>query len=163
VKRNESKKQSNNSKQEKENTENETHAEWVERTKAKAKLMLDQACRKFEEHQAARIAKFGRWAPVVDALEDVAYAVFDVAENAVSDQPRQLAKVHRAREVILARLSGDEASRASLVDVMYTASLLARLVDDELKLGIAAVADNNLATLAAREISDALSFAFARL
>jgi hypothetical protein len=163
VKKKEAKKQSKSSKQQKEDIEKETHAAWVEKTKAKAKVMLELAWQKHAQQQAERVAKFGRWVAVVDALESVVYATFDVAEHAVFDEPRQLAKVQRVRDVVIARLCGEETSTASLPDVTFTAGLLAQLVDDDFKLGIAAVPDALIATLAAHEMGGALSYAFARL
>jgi hypothetical protein len=163
VKKKEPKTQKKNSKQQKEDIEKETHAARVEKAKAKAELMIELACKQVEQQQAERAATFGRWAPVVDALESVVHATFDVAEGAVFDEPRQLAKVQRVRDVVLARLSGDGRATASLADATFAVGLLAQLVDDDFKLGIAAVPDAVAATLAAREIREVLSHAFARL
>lgn len=152
-----------NSKQHKELTEKELHAAWIEKTKAKAAAMIERARKKYEQQQAERVETFGRWAPVVDALEDLVHATFDVAQEAVLESPRQLATLLRVRDAVTARLRGDEGPTPNLADVTYTVGLLAQLVDDDFTLGVAAVPDALLATLAAREVRDALSRAFAPL
>jgi len=143
-------------------TEKEIHDAWIEKTKLKAAMMLALAHDEYERNQAARVKKFGRWASVVDALEDVARATFDVAKTAVRDCPREVAKVQRVHDAVVARLDGDHKPTAELPDVAFTLGLLAHLADRDFGVGISTLPDALLAVLGASPFGRDTSLGFAR-
>lgn len=76
------------------------------------------------------------YGPAILAIRDLATWAFDVAERDVADWPEGLHRVHTARRFVLARIRGKRARRVPFEDVVFTAGLLARIFDDELRLGM---------------------------
>ncbi len=76
------------------------------------------------------------YGPANTAARDLAMWALDLAEHDVEDWPAARKHVRNARRFVLARLGGKE-RRMPVEDVIFTASLLARIFDDDLGLGLA--------------------------
>ncbi|MGN6109129.1 MAG: hypothetical protein ACTHU0_28745 [Kofleriaceae bacterium] len=74
------------------------------------------------------------YGPARAAVHDLATWALDIAERAVCDWPAGLAHVRNTRRFVTARINGKRPRRASIDDVMFTARLLARIFEDELRL-----------------------------
>lgn len=79
------------------------------------------------------------YGPAIVAIHDLAAWAFDVAERDVVDWPEGLRRVHTARRFVLARIRGKRARRVPFEDVAFTAGLLVRIFDDEMRLGMTEV------------------------
>jgi len=79
------------------------------------------------------------YGPAIVAIHDLAAWAFDVAERDVDDWPEGLRRVHTARRFVLARIRGKRARRVPFEDVAFTAGLLVRIFDDEMRLGMTEV------------------------
>lgn len=66
------------------------------------------------------------------AANDLAVRVFDLARDAADDWPEGAKRVQRARQYVMARLQGKRPRAAPLEDLALTASLLCRVLEDEL-------------------------------
>lgn len=76
------------------------------------------------------------YGPAAAAARDLATWALDIAERDVGDWPEARKRVRNARRFVFARLDGKE-RRMPIEDVIFTASLLARIFDDELDLDVA--------------------------
>jgi hypothetical protein len=76
------------------------------------------------------------YGPANVAARDLAIWALALAERDVEDWPAARKRVRNARKFVLARLSGND-RRMPVEDVIFTASLLARIFDDDLGLGLA--------------------------
>lgn len=76
------------------------------------------------------------YGPAVVAARDLATWALDIAERDVDDWPEARKRVRNARRFVFARLDGKE-RRMPIEDVIFTASLLARIFDDDLDLDVA--------------------------
>lgn len=99
-----------------------------------------------EEHRS----RLGRWANVMNALENVVDATLDVAEDAVRGVPRQLAKVQHVRRAASARFAGVD-EEVDTLDLLFTVGLLVRLAESEFgELGLSTLQDALLSRVDAR-------------
>jgi hypothetical protein len=76
------------------------------------------------------------YAPARAAISDLANWAFDLAERDVEDWPVARQRVKNVRRSIMAELGRTRAPRASLEDLMFTASLIARILDADLGLDL---------------------------
>jgi len=76
------------------------------------------------------------YGPAAAAARDLATWALDIAERDVGDWPEARKRVRNARRFVFARLDGKE-RRMPIEDVIFTASLLARIFDDDLDLDVA--------------------------
>lgn len=76
------------------------------------------------------------YGPAVVAARDLAIWALDLAAHDVRDWPEAKRRVQRTRRFVLARLAGRR-SLAPVEDLIFTASLLARIFDDDLELDLA--------------------------
>jgi hypothetical protein len=76
------------------------------------------------------------YGPAVVAARDLATWALDIAERDVGDWPEARKRIRNARRFVFARLSGKE-RRMPIEDIIFTASLLARIFDDDLDLDVA--------------------------
>lgn len=75
------------------------------------------------------------YGPANTAARDLAMWALALAERDVDDWPVARKRVRNARRFVLARLAGKD-QRMPVEDVIFTASLLARIFDDDLGLGL---------------------------
>lgn len=73
------------------------------------------------------------YGPAAAAARDLAAWALDIAERDVGDWPEARTRVRNTRRFLLARLAGKD-RHAPVEDVVFTASLLARIFDDDLHL-----------------------------
>ena len=76
------------------------------------------------------------YGPAVVAARDLATWALDIAERDVGDWPEARKRIRNARRFVFARLAGKE-RRMPIEDIIFTASLLARIFDDDLDLDVA--------------------------
>lgn len=76
------------------------------------------------------------YGPANTAARDLATWALALAERDVADWPAARKRVRNTRRFVLARLAGKD-RRMPTEDVLFTASLLARIFDDDLGLGLA--------------------------
>lgn len=79
------------------------------------------------------------YGPAIVAIDDLATWAFDVAEQDVDGWPEGLRRVHTARRFVLARIRGRRARRVPFEDVVFTAGLLARIFESDMRLGMTEV------------------------
>ncbi len=77
------------------------------------------------------------YGPARAAISDLANWAFDLAERDVEDWPVAKRRVKNVRRSILAEIGGERRPRASLEDLMFTANLIARVLDADLGLDVA--------------------------
>ena len=75
------------------------------------------------------------YGPAAAAARDLATWALDVAERDVGDWPEARNRIRNTRRFVFARLAGKD-RRMPVEDVIFTASLLARIFDDDLELDI---------------------------
>ncbi|MBK9032059.1 MAG: hypothetical protein IPL61_12170 [Myxococcales bacterium] len=75
------------------------------------------------------------YGPAVVAIEDLIGWAFEVAAASVADVPADVRRVKNARRYALAAIHGQADPRA-VEDVVFTAALLARVLDADLGLGL---------------------------
>lgn len=76
------------------------------------------------------------YGPAAAAARDLATWALDIAERDVGDWPEARKRIHNTRRFVLARIAGKD-RRMPVEDVIFTASLLARIFDDDLDLDVA--------------------------
>ncbi|MFT3695821.1 MAG: hypothetical protein QM831_21980 [Kofleriaceae bacterium] len=76
------------------------------------------------------------YGPGAAAARDLANWALDIAARDVGDWPEARKRIRHTRRFVLARLDG-KTRRMPVEDVIFTASLLARIFDDELDLDVA--------------------------
>jgi hypothetical protein len=76
------------------------------------------------------------YGPANAAVLDLATWALDIAERDVADSPADRRRVRNTRRYVLARLDGKHTRRLPVEDVIFTASLLARIFDDDLGLDL---------------------------
>lgn len=76
------------------------------------------------------------YGPASAAVRELALWALAVAERDVEDWPAARKRVRNTRRFVLARLDGKD-RRLPIEDVLFTASLLARIFDDDLGLDLA--------------------------
>jgi hypothetical protein len=76
------------------------------------------------------------YGPAIGAVADLATWALDLAAEDVEDWPEGRRRVSAARKYVLDRLRGRRARHAPVDDVRFTASLLARIFDADLELGM---------------------------
>ena len=76
------------------------------------------------------------YGPAAAAARDLATWALDVAERDVGDWPEARKRIRNARRFVLARIAGKD-RHMPVEDVIFTASLLARIFDDDLDLDVA--------------------------
>jgi len=76
------------------------------------------------------------YGPAVTAARDLATWALDLAERDVGDWPEARKRIRNTRRFVLARIAGKDRSMP-FEDVIFTASLLARIFDDDLDLDLA--------------------------
>ncbi len=76
------------------------------------------------------------YGPAATAARDLATWALDIAERDVGDWPEARKRIRNTRRFVLARIAGKE-RRMPMEDLIFTASLLARIFDDELDLDVA--------------------------
>lgn len=81
------------------------------------------------------------YGPATAAARDLAVWAFDLAERDLADWPIGQKRVHNTRRYVLAQLDGRRAPRVSLADLMFTATLIARILDGDLQLGLGDMLD----------------------
>ncbi len=72
--------------------------------------------------------------PAVAAVHDLAAWALDLAARDVADWPEGGRRVRNARRFVLGRLRGKDVHRTPYEDVLFTAGLLARILEDDLHL-----------------------------
>jgi len=72
--------------------------------------------------------------PAVAAVHDLAAWAFDLAARDVADWPEGRRRVRNARRFVLGRLRGKDVHRTPYEDVLFTAGLLARILESDLHL-----------------------------
>ena len=72
--------------------------------------------------------------PAVAAVHDLAAWAFDLAARDVADWPEGRRRVRNARWFVLGRLRGKDVHRTPYEDVLFTAGLLARILESDLHL-----------------------------
>lgn len=158
TKKNDQKKQTKKQQKEHEQAEERAHAAWVEEKKTQTAAMLKAIFEEQEAEHARRESAYGRWAPVVEALEDMLHSTFDVVADAVRPMPAYTATVNRVRDAVIARLCNEDSGTASATDVTFTASLLAQLIDKDFGIGVTALPNALIAALSAtRSIREAFA------
>jgi hypothetical protein len=76
------------------------------------------------------------YGPAVTAARDLATWALDLAEHDVGDWPEARKRIRNTRRFVLARIAGKD-RRMPVEDLIFTASLLARIFDDDLDLDVA--------------------------
>lgn len=76
------------------------------------------------------------YGPAVAAVHDLAAWAFDLATRDVAEWPEGQRRVAAARRFVLARLRGRRPRRVPFEDVLFTAGLLARIFESELRLSM---------------------------
>jgi hypothetical protein len=76
------------------------------------------------------------YGPAVTAARDLAVWALDLAERDVGDWPEARKRIRNTRRFVLARIAGKD-RRMPVEDLIFTASLLARIFDDDLDLDVA--------------------------
>lgn len=76
------------------------------------------------------------YGPAVTAARDLATWALDLAERDVGDWPEARKRIRNTRRFVLARIAGKD-RRMPGEDLIFTASLLARIFDDDLDLDVA--------------------------
>ena len=76
------------------------------------------------------------YGPAVTAARDLATWALDLAERDVGDWPEARKRIRNTRRFVLARIAGKD-RHMPVEDLIFTASLLARIFDDDLDLDIA--------------------------
>lgn len=76
------------------------------------------------------------YGPAICAVADLASWAFDLATKDVEDWPEGRRRVRSARRYVLDRLRGRRALNTPAEDVLFTAGLLARIFDGDLRLGM---------------------------
>jgi len=76
------------------------------------------------------------YGPAAAAARDLATWALDVAERDVGDWPEARKRIRNTRRFVLARIAGKD-RRIPVEDVIFTASLLARIFDDDFDLDVA--------------------------
>ena len=76
------------------------------------------------------------YGPATAAVRDLATWALDIADRDVGDWPEARKRIRNTRRFVLARIAGKDC-RAPVEDVLFTASLLARIFDDDLDLDVA--------------------------
>ena len=71
-----------------------------------------------------------------EAVRNLATWALDIAERDAADSPEALRRVRNTRRFVLGRLDGRRERRTPIEDVVFTASLLARIFDDDLGLNL---------------------------
>lgn len=131
----------------------------TEKKKEQAKLTAEEfadtirriARRGIADAETKRATKYGRWAPVMDAFEQLVHSTLDIAENAVRGLPRQYAKVQHVRRVAGSRFAGEMGEPLDLMDLAFTVGLLVQLAEGEFgDLGLSTVPEVLLAGIDAR-------------
>ena len=74
--------------------------------------------------------------PAVAAVHDLAGWAFELAARDVADWPEGRRRVRNARRFVLGRLRGKDVHRTPYEDVLFTAGLLARILEADLRLPI---------------------------
>ena len=77
--------------------------------------------------------------PAVAAVHDLAAWAFDLAARDVTDWPEGRRRVRNARRFVLGRLHGKDVHRTPYEDVIFTAGLLARILEADLHLPLSHV------------------------
>jgi len=77
--------------------------------------------------------------PAVAAVHDLAAWAFDLAARDVADWPEGRRRVRNARRFVLGRLRGKDVHRTPYEDVIFTAGLLARILEADLHLPLSYV------------------------
>ena len=72
--------------------------------------------------------------PAVAAVHDLAEWAFDLAARDVADWREGCRRVRNARRFVLGRLRGKDMPRTPYEDVLFTAGLLARILEADLRL-----------------------------
>ena len=72
--------------------------------------------------------------PAVAAVHDLAAWAFELAARDVADWPEGRRRVRNARHFVLRRLRGKDVHRTPYEDVLFTAGLLARILEADLHL-----------------------------
>jgi len=75
------------------------------------------------------------YGPAVAAARDLAVWALDLAERDVGDWPVARKRIRNTRRFVLARIAGKD-RRMPVEDLIFTASLLARIFDDDLDLDV---------------------------
>ena len=76
------------------------------------------------------------YGPAVAAIHDLAAWAFDLATRDVTEWPEGRRRVAAARRFVLARLRGKRPRGVPFEDVLFTAGLLARIFEAELRLSM---------------------------
>lgn len=76
------------------------------------------------------------YGPAMTAARDLATWALDLAEKDVGDWPEARKRIRNTRKFVLARIAGKD-RRMRVEDLIFTASLLARIFDDDLDLDVA--------------------------
>ena len=72
--------------------------------------------------------------PAVAAVQDLAAWAFDLVARDVDDWPEGRRRVRNARRFVLRRLRGKDVHHTPYEDVLFTAGLLARILEADLRL-----------------------------
>lgn len=99
----------------------------------RSRLAKKKAAAKLAASKAPWIDGDIDYGPAAAAARDLAVWALDVAERDVGDWPEAKKRIRNTRRFLLARLSGKE-RRMPIEDLTFTASLLARIFDDDLEL-----------------------------
>jgi hypothetical protein len=106
------------------------------RSVSRSRLAKKKAGSKLAASKAPWIDGDIDYGPAAAAARDLAVWALDVAERDVGDWPEANRRIRNTRRFVLARLAGKE-RRMPVEDLIFTASLLARIFDDELELDMA--------------------------
>ena len=85
------------------------------------------------DHWSANGINYG---PAISALHELAAWAFDLAAHNTADWPAGKRRVANARRFVLSRLRGRRLRAVPCEDVMFTAGLLARIFDADLRLSM---------------------------
>ena len=81
------------------------------------------------------------YGPAIAAVHDLIAWAFDLAERDVADWPEGRRRVRTARRFVLARLRDNRPRSVPVEDVLFTAGLLARIFEAELRLPMSEVVE----------------------
>ena len=122
-------------------TKNETKTDTTTATATLRNLTAESA-KALAQLRTQRLARHGRWAPLIDGYEQLVDAAIGVAEAASADRPTRLAAVKSLRAHVQLRLAGITDRPIDLDDLGSTVRVLARLAETELRIpGLTSGAD----------------------
>jgi len=133
-------------------SQNDTKHETKTATSATAtpRNLAEESAKALAELRTRRLARSGRWAPLIDGYEKLVDAAIGIAEDAVSERSARLAAVRRLRSHVQLRIAGITERPIDLDDLGITVRVLARLAETELHIPGASAGAEALLSLVER-------------